>query len=182
MLKSLMFLCLLIASSTSTSKGIAAPIGLEIGKATCADVEARLPKSSVRRGTSVWSFGPTLVTSNVRALELEGLEEVLAVCAKDDGRVLALVLTFSKGGVGTSQVRETARQLDAKYRSVRRDLPPVGNAFAQWSADNSVIELDAPHMSFSFALTYWTSEGAQMYRRFREVEARRQESKKAGSL
>jgi len=178
MLIRLLLLFSLLSSSPAIGKGIAAPIGLELGKARCSDVERRLPKVGLKRGSSAWSHGPTLESGNVRLLEVEGLENVLAVCAKDDGRMLALALTFSKGGVSASNVIQTARQLDAKYTSVSRDLPHVGDATAQWSAANGAIELQAPHMSFSFLVIYWTEEGQQAYRRFRDVESRRQETKK----
>lgn len=182
-MKKLLLISLLYASvAVGQGSGVAAPLGLELGKATCSDVDRRLPKGNAKKAISAWSNGPTIETANVKALEIEGLQHVTAICSKDDGRLLALQLEFSKGGVGGSQVRETASQLDAKYKSLRSDLPLVGNASAEWQADNCTIELDAPHLSFSFSVTYLTPEASQMYRKWRQSEVRQRQAKKAGSL
>lgn len=161
----------------------AAPLGLEIGKATCADLlrAAGKPPASDTDQVSVWARGPIVQLQDVGRFELEGLEEVTAICDAQQ-RIVLLDLRLSKGGMPATYVQSTATQLDRKYKAVRRNLPFVGNGSAEWRAPNAVIEIEAPHMSFSFALRYWAPGGRELYRKWEEAERRQREQKKAGSL
>jgi hypothetical protein len=58
--------------------------------------------------------------------------------------------------MGNNSSREIYSTLKSKYKLVDGGpMPSVGNGYARFSAGTSIIEQDAPHMSFEFTLTYY---------------------------
>ena len=172
-------LCLLLVAAHSPlclAQQTAAPLGLELGKATCTEASRKL-QGARPDGTSAWARGPILQLP-AGAGDLQGLKGGLIVCVDKD-RVVAIGLDFDQGG---NAVVLTANQLDTKYQQVRRNLPLVGNGFAQWKAANGIVEIDAPHLSFDFQLRYWASGARETYSKFLAEQQRQKEAKKRGSL
>ena len=51
--------------------------------------------------------------------------------------------------------REAFATLKSKYKLVSGGpMPSLGNGYARFAAGKSVIEQDAPHLSFEFTITY----------------------------
>jgi hypothetical protein len=172
---------LMLISSSTAAQQTAAPIGLELGKATCSEASRRL-KVGAGDGISVWSGGPILrIPANAPSIELDGLVSGLIVCDAQD-RVIFVSLTLSKGGMAREGATSTARQLDSKYRAAQRNLPPVGDGYAEWKAANGTVEIDSPHLSFEFDVRYWAPGAKVMYQKWQATERRQREQKKAGNL
>jgi len=170
-------LAAMLLSNSGAAQQIAAPLGLEVGKAKCKDAEAALGVRATK--VSSWSNGPIISTTEVARLEVEGLQEVLVICNAQD-TVIAIRLMFPKDG--PAGVRPTSQQLDKKYKSVSKDLPFVGNAKATWQAANGTAVLEAPHLSFTFYLTYWGTGALEMYERWQAQQEREKEQKRSKSL
>ena len=68
-------------------------------------------------------------------------------------------MSASKGmdDIKKSRFGEVANALGSKYKLVKQDRPFVGNQYARYSAPDTVIELDAPHMGFDMQLRYMTT-------------------------
>lgn len=176
----LLLMTLLATPICALAQQTAAPLGIEIGKATCTQAEAAARvKTGIERGMSAWSGGKVLVMSNVSGFGVEGLQKVTVLCDAQDV-VTALTLQFPKEGI--SGVRETVEQLDRKYKPLKRNLPYVGNAYAEWQAANAIAVLNAPHLSFSFELVYWTPAARDMFAKWEQAERAKRETKRAGSL
>lgn len=170
----------LLAVGTADAQQVAAPLGLEIGKSTCADAEAAAGRNAKpERGTSAWSGGPLLEFSKVTGFGVEDLQKVTVVCDPQQ-TIIVVVLTFPKEG--RSGVQATAAQLDRKYKPLRRDLPFLGNAFAEWRAANCTVSLEAPHLSFTLLLSYWTDGAGAAFDKWKAAERSQREQKRAGSL
>lgn len=170
----------LLAFGTADAQQVAAPLGLEIGKSTCADAEAAAGRDArPERGTSAWSGGPLLKFSNATGFGVDDLQKVTIVCDPQQ-TVIVAVLHFPKDG--PSGVQATAAQLDRKYKALRRNLPFVGNASAEWRAANGTVLLDAPHLSFTYELSYWTSGALTAFDKWNAAQRSQREQKRAGSL
>lgn len=165
-------------SPLAIAQHAAAPLGLELGKTTCKEATSALKlRSDSKSRISSWAGGP------IRDLPLEaggvpGLKGGLLICDAKD-RVVFVALDFAKGN---SEASRTADQLDTKYKPNRRDLPALGNGYASWVASNGVIELDAPHVSFEFRVSYWATGAPQTYARWREVDQQQRDRQKADNL
>jgi hypothetical protein len=128
----------------------AAPFNLEIGTATCDAARAKLGRvdESKLGGTDV-----LLTAKNPSAL-YDGASAASVRCS--EGRVIAVQIEASKGGMGNEGAREVFAGLSKKYKLVAGGpMPQLGNGYARFQSGNSVIEQDAPHLSFEFTLTYF---------------------------
>ena len=171
---------LLLVTLPCASQEVAAPLGLEMGKSTCAEATRKL--KVVSNDVSVWSDGPILrIPANSSSIELESLVEALVICNAQDS-VVFVGLTFPKGGNAAEVRTSTAKQLDAKYWNVQRNLPLVGDGYAEWKAPNATVEMVSTHLSFQFDVRYWAPGAKALYTKWQEVERRRRDQKKAGSL
>lgn len=170
----------LLAAGTADAQQVAAPLGLEIGKSTCADAEAAAGRNAKpERSTSAWSAGPIIAFSNVAGFGVEDLQGVSVVCDPQQTIIMVMLVFPKEGGSG---VQATAAQLDRKYKPVQRNLPRVGDAFAVWRASNGTVLLEAPHLSFTYELGYWTSGAWVAFDKWKAAQRSQREQKRAGSL
>lgn len=142
-----------VSSTSLASPGSAAnaaPIGLQLGVATCDQARQALKPSSEKKvGEDI------LVSADQPSGLVPGAESVLARCSGDV--VIAVQMKLPKGGMGNLNTRDAYANLKRKYRQVAGGaMPELGNGYARFAAGNSVIEQDAPHLSFEFTLTYYT--------------------------
>lgn len=139
----------------------AAPLGLELGAATQAQVRQKLSDQTHLEdgGTNQYSGGKML-KGDGEGLGIDGLSEIVFIFDTTD-KLAAVLMTLPKGeGFGDLQngnFTKTAKALAAKYKQVEKRQPFVGNAHAIFRQGDSVVELDAPHMSFTMALRYMTN-------------------------
>lgn len=165
-------------SPLALAQQVAAPLGLELGKATCKEATRTLKlRSDSKSRISSWAGGP-IRDLPPGAGSVPGLKGGLLICDAQD-RVVFVAFDFAKGN---DEAARTADQLDTKYKPNRRDLPTLGNGYASWSAANGVIELDAPHVSFEFRVSYWATGAPQTYARWRELNQQQRDRQKAGNL
>jgi hypothetical protein len=138
----------------------AAPLGLELGVATQAQVRQQLNSQTQleEAGTNQYSGG-NMLKGDGEGLGIDGLSEIVFIFDTGD-KLAAVLMTLPKGeGFGDLQAgnfTKTAKALGAKYKLVEKIQPFVGNARAIFRQGDSVVELDAPHMSFTMTLRYLT--------------------------
>ena len=116
-----------------------------MGEATVADVKNKYSGSET--GVNSWSNGIMyqIDTSNI---PLEGLKEALAIF-NPDGKLVCINMVLNK-----SRFDEMHKQLRKKYKVVKTKIPFVGDSYAHYKDGKTLIELDAPHLSFDMTLTY----------------------------
>ncbi|MEW6022513.1 MAG: hypothetical protein AB1807_10270 [Pseudomonadota bacterium] len=126
----------------------AAPLGLEIGKATAADVARLVPKPE-RAGTNRYSGGAQWQTDGNEA-GLEGLKRVDYLFDRSNVLV-AVEMTFSKNPKGMMKL------FSGKYKLVSNKVDDFMNyGSARYEKGDTYIDINAPHMSFDMTVTYAT--------------------------
>ncbi len=117
-----------------------------------------------------------MVSTDGSALGVEGVQSVLFIFDKSD--VLAGVLvTMPKDPVGIFKT------LSTKYKVVSNRIDSFmkyGSARLEKGA--SVVDIDAPHLSFSMEVRYMTKSFVAAHNRIVQEEAAAKERKKASAL
>ena len=124
-------------------------LGFEIGVSTLEEVTANL-KAQTRvedAGINSYSSGRMLRTSGA-GFSIDGLQRVTFVF--DDKNKLAAILMM----IGKHRFDPVLKSLSTKYKVSSKQIPLVGNKFASFKTSDSVIELDAPHLSSEMELRY----------------------------
>lgn len=124
-------------------------LGFEIGVSSAEQVKASLVKQTrvIDGGTNKYSGGVMLKTDG-SAYEIEGLNEVLYIF-DDQKRLAAVILSMDQG-----RFEPVYQALANKYKVSTKQRPFVGNQFARFKTPDTVIEMDAPHMSFAMEVRY----------------------------
>lgn len=105
-------------------------------------------KYSVKKeGINIYSKGE-MYDINPSNLDIEGLDKATAIF-DSKGILVAVVMEFPDyywDKIYTS--------LKSKYTLINAQVPFVGNRYAEFVSGDSIIILDAPHMSFDMTLLY----------------------------
>jgi len=138
----------------------AAPLGLELGVATQAQVRQQLDGQTELEEVGINQYsGGEMLKGDGEGLGIDGLSEIVFIFDTSD-KLAAVLMTLPKGeGFGdlhSGNFTKTAKALAAKYKQVEKSQPFVGDARATFRQGDSVVELDAPHMSFTMTLRYMT--------------------------
>lgn len=172
----LVFAFISFTASAATSSN-ASPFGLEIGVASCDVARAKLGRviESKLDGNDV------LLTAAAPSALYDGASKAIVRCI--DGKVIAVQIEASKGGMGNDGAREVYSNLSKKYKLVAGGpMPNLGNGYARYDAGNSVVEQDAPHLSFEFTLTYYEKSFYSSIVTSKKEKERRAKEKKQSSL
>lgn len=164
----------------------AAPLGLELGVATLAQARQQLGGQTrlADAGTNKYSGG-RMLQGDGAGLGIDGLSEIVLIFDASD-KLAAVIMSLPKGdGVGDLQngnFSKTVKSLAAKYKLVEKQQPFVGNAHARLRQGDSVIELDAPHMSFTMELRYLTTALQKAFNQQSGSEKAEQERRQASKF
>lgn len=164
MKKSLVFFVLSFLVCFAQAANVA-PLGLEVGVADIQTVKTKLAKQTklIDAGTNKWTQGPML-TSDGRGLDIDGLQSILFIFDQQK-KLQAVVMTMSK-----SRFNEVREYMNTKYKPVKEMVPFVGDAYVRYQSDNSIAEIDAPHLSFSMEVRYLTNEFLAKFNEQKEME------------
>lgn len=146
-IKATVFGLIAFTMSAVASAENAAPFGFELGVATLAEVKSDM-KDSRNEGTNPYSHGPMLRASGGG---VDGVQDVLFIFNPD--QVLAgVVVTMNKDPVSTM------KSLQKKYKMTSNRVDSFMNkGNADFVKGDSVIKLEAPHLSFTQTVTYLTN-------------------------
>lgn len=131
----------------------AAPLGLEIGFANLAGVKNKLGGITGLEGagTNEYSGGPMLCSSG-EGLGVDGLSQLLLIFDKDNVLV-GVVMTLPKAP------KDVLQKLSEKYQVVDNRIDAfMNNGYARLGKGGSLIEIDAPHLSFTMEVRYLTQK------------------------
>lgn len=152
-------------------------LGFEIGTSTIDQVKSTLAKKSkvTDNGTNKFTMGPMLKTDG-SSYEIEGLNEVLYIF--DDQKKLAgIIMNMNKARFGT-----IFQLLSAKYKVTSQQRPFVGNQFARFKTQDSVIEMDAPHLGFVMEVRYIRNDLMQKFNSQSAAEADTKRNREAAKF
>ena len=145
-------------------------LGFEISVSTADQIKSTLSKQTkvIDNGLNKFTSGPMLKTDGT-SYEIEGLRSVLYVF--DDQKKLAgVIMDMNKG-----RFDAVFKALSAKYKVASQQRPFVGNQFARFKTQDSIIEVDAPHMSFDMEVRYVRHD---LMQKFNSQSAAEDEAKK----
>ena len=123
------------------------PFGLELGKASIKDLEAKFAVSY--SGVNRYSDGK-MFDIEVTDLPISGISKATAIF-DDKGRLAGMLLTTSN-----RKFDSFYSSMRSKYRTVSKVIPFVGNKSVKFVEGGSFVMLEAPHMSFSMQVNYLT--------------------------
>lgn len=152
----------------------AAPFGQVLGVATYAQVKQQLgSKSNLSdAGTNKYSGGKML-EGDGNGLGIDGLSGVTFIFDRAD-KLAGVVMNLPK-----ESFKPTLKALSAKYKLVDSEVPFVGNASARLRQGDSVIELNAPHLSFTMEVLYLTNGLKQAFQQRASSERAASEKRQA---
>lgn len=162
------------------------PLGLELGVATLAQAKQTLGGKTRLgdAGINAYSDGKMLKGDGA-GLDVEGLSEITLIFDKSD-KLAAVLMTLPKqegmGDMHNSVFTKTLNTLSGKYKLVEKRVPFVGNSYAKFRQGDSIVELDAPHLSFNMSLRYLTNELQAAFNRQSEAEKSAKQRKQASQL
>jgi len=175
----------LLALSAIAAHGapaVASPLGIEIGKTTCAQAEQlNKGKWSGKKEESVWAGGAALQLDDMSGFHIDNLKNAIVVCDAD-GKVGLVGMSFDKGGMGSPNVQAIAQQLDAKYLPLKKSLPDLGGGYALWKSTNGNIELVYGPASFEFDVHSWAPGVHEKYDEWRACDLKKASQNTANQL
>lgn len=131
----------------------AAPLGLELGYANLAGVKATIGSASALQdnGTNQFSGGPMLITDGA-GLGVDGLSSLNLIFDKSNVLV-GMVMTLPKAP------SDMLKRLSSKYSVVTNRVDSfMDNGYARLAKGDSLVEIDAPHLSFTMEVRYLTNQ------------------------
>lgn len=169
-----LFALLGIAFSNLALAANAAPFGQELGVATYAQVKQQVGSKSPLSdaGTNKFSGG-RMLQGEGDGLGIDGLSEVTFIFDRAD-KLSGVLMALPK-----DSFKPTLKALSAKYTLVHSEVPFVGNASAKLKQGNSVIELNAPHLSFTMQVLYLTNSLNQAFQQQSSSERAAKEKRQA---
>lgn len=152
----------------------AAPLGLELGVASLDQVKTRLSATRLTpAGINAYSDGP-MFESDGAGLDIEGLQRITFIFDKGN-RLAGVVMTMAE-----HRFDDVYRFLAGKYRLQSKHIPFVGNRYARFSQDASIVEVEDPHLSFEMEVRYLTTELEKTFKQRRAAqEAQRKQTQGA---
>lgn len=184
--KILLLAVLTMTGHVHAGPGNAAPLGLELGAATLADVQKEVGTKFQLSDLGINKFsGGKMLSGTGNGLGIDGLSEIAFIF--DQNNVLAGVLMTlpkkdNRNDLQNGNFKKTAKALASKYKKVEMQDPFVGSAYARFSQGKSVIELDAPHMSFTMSLRYVTSDFMSNFNKQAAADRASKDQAQAGKL
>ena len=168
------FLSLVLFVATIAGAGVKV-VDVEIGVSTVAQVrQAAAAAGKVQNlGTSSFTNGVILGVDNPD-LGIDGVTKVIYVFDQA-GKLAAVEMTMpsikNDQDLKKGRFDEIAGMLASKYKQTKKVRPFVGDSFARFAAPDTIIELDAPHLSFEMKLRYMTPAFVQLMNNGAKAEA-----------
>ena len=150
-----LFATILMTLATSAYAGSpknADPFGFELGVASLSDVKSKVgPSNITNKGINKYSNG-AMIDVNSDYFEIDEVNSVLMIFDASD--ILAgVIVNMRKNPVSMHQT------LSKKYRTVRNTIDSFMNhGSSKLAKGNSLVYIDAPHMSFKMDVRYVTNQ------------------------
>jgi hypothetical protein len=143
-----------------------APFGLELGKATIADMEKKY--SASYKGMNKYSAGKMYALEPSK-LGISGMRSATVIFDKSS-KLVAVLTSLPK-----NRFDELHRSLSSKYKVKSKVIPFVGNKKVVMKDGKTEVTLSAPHMGFNMELNYINT---QFYKSYQKIEKAEREAKK----
>lgn len=133
------------------------PLGFQIGTTPYQKVKAGVASYNFKySGKNKWNNGP-MYESKQNTFGIDGLKNVTFIF--DDDKMLdALMMKMNK-----NKFDAVYNYLNSKYILISKTIPYVGDKYVKFKKGNSVIIIEAMHMSFEMIVVYKTVEFDQQH-------------------
>lgn len=167
----------LLVSSIALAGNNANPFGVEVGVATLADVQKAIGTKTRLNQTGTNKYtGGKMFTADGAGLDVEGVNEITFIF--DQANVLAAVLVKMP-----KDPKALAKTFSGKYQVVSNRIDGFMNyGYARFQKGNTVIEIDAPHLSFDMEVRYLTKALMAAYLQQSSSDEAAKQKRKADSL
>lgn len=131
----------------------AAPLGLEVGFANISGVRATIGSITELQdqGTNQFSGG-SMLRSDGAGLGVDGLSNLVLIFDKADVLV-GVIMTLPKAPT------DMLKKLSTKYSVADNRIDSfMDNGYARLTKGDSLVEIDAPHLSFTMEVRYLTNQ------------------------
>ncbi len=126
----------------------AEPLGFKLGVTPLFVIQQKDDEME-EDGYSKWTGGKKF-TSKGTAHNIEGAQSIIYIFNKED--LLDVVII----NMHKDYFYKVNSYLKSKYKILSATLPPVGDKHTKYKQGNSIIQLDAPHLSFEMEVIYKT--------------------------
>jgi hypothetical protein len=155
----------------------ARPLGLEVGVATLVQVQKQIgPQTRLNpTGTNKYSGGK-MFEADGSGLNIDGVKSVVFIF--DQADVLAgLLVTMPK------DPKSLVKTFSSKYKLVNNKVDGFMNfGTAQFAKGDTVIDIDAPHLSFDMEVRYLSKRLRDAFMQQSNAETAAKQKRKADSL
>ncbi|WP_347988505.1 hypothetical protein [Methylomonas sp. AM2-LC] len=154
-----------------------AVLGFEIGVSTLEQVNSSLSEKTTTQdgGINKYSNGPMLKTDG-NSYEIDGLNEVLYIF-DDQRKLMGVIMTMHK-----DRFDSIYSFIAKKYKVFSQERPFVGDKSAQFKAADSIIEINAPHLSFQMKVSYIRNDLMQKFNNQSKVDTETKKKSEAGNF
>ena len=155
----------------------ASPLGLEVGVATLSQVQKQIGSQTELNsiGTNKYSGGKML-EADAGGLNVDGVKNVIFIFDPSDVLVGVLV-TMPK------DPKSLVAMFSSKYKLVNNRVDNfMNNGTAQFTKGDTVIDIDAPHLSFDMEVRYLSKRLREAFMKQSDAEAASKQKRKADSL
>jgi len=156
----------------------ATPFGLDIGADTlqsCKTIALEKGYSLSNAGTNKYTNGPML-NADISQLNVNDVKNILLIFSQDE--LLEGVIFKSK----KFNFENFEQYVAGKYQLLKRDVPFVGDKYAEYEAPNAVIQLDAPHLGFQMSVNYITQSLLDRFTQKSKADAAKQRKTEASQF
>ncbi len=126
----------------------AEPLGFKLGVTPLTVIQQKDDEMQ-EDGYSKWTNGKKF-TSKGTVHNIEGAQSIVYIFNKED--LLDVVII----NMHKDYFYKVNSYLKSKYKLLSATLPPVGDKHTKYKQGNSIIQLDAPHLSFEMEVIYKT--------------------------
>lgn len=166
-----------LASQIAFAAGNATPFGVEVGIANLAEVQNKIGTQTRLQATGVNKFsGGKMFEADGSGLNVDGVNKLTFIF--DPADVLVGVLVSMP-----KNPKELAKTFSGKYQSVSNRIDNFMNyGYAKFQKGDTVIEINAPHLSFEMEVRYITKKLMAAFLQQSEAESAAKQKRKADSL
>ena len=151
------------SSALTANQSNAEPLGFKLGVTSLAVIKQKDGEMQLD-GYSKWTGGKQF-TSKGTVHNIEGAKNITYIFNKQD-LLDAVIIVMHK-----DYFNKVNSYLKSKYKLQSETIPFVGDKYTKYKQGNSIVELNAPHLSFEMEVSYSTVTFDTAFKNKKLVEA-----------
>jgi hypothetical protein len=177
-MRQLLISCVLfLFSHVLLAAGNATPFGVEVGVAKLLEVQKQIGSQASLKQTGINRYsGGKMFEADGSSLNIEGVETVTLIFDQSD--ILAGVLVSMP-----KDPKALVKTFSGKYKLISNRVNDfMNNGYAKFQKGDTIIEINAPHMSFNMEVRYITTRLMTAFLQQSTAETEAKQKRKSDSL